>query len=476
MPDEEVDVVRFAGELDQLAAERAEHPPGAVLRPRQNRGGERLAPILDAEDEVDVEQVDAVSAGASRGSHQPIVAGRRYRVALSREQEERLGQWAGSLRALWNAALEQRQTAWRRCGTSVGLAEQCRDLTDAREAIPWLCEVPAQAAQQTLGDLDRAFVRFFRGEGHYPRFRSRRRDPGIRFPQRIEVRRVNRRWGEVKLAKLGWMRFRWTRGPGGRIKHATLTRDALGWHLSLCVELKARPMKPNGGPPLGIDRGVAALVATSDGELVRHEFWTEGERRRYRALQMQLARQRRRSRRRERTVRSIAGLRARVARRRRDALHKLSHRLTTNHGLLAVEDLDVRAMTRSAKGTLAEPGTNVAAKAGLNREILERSWGELRRQLTYKCEWYGSKLEPVPAHHTSQTCSACNVIDARSRESQARFRCRACGHTEHADVNAARVICARALDRTAGGPPVAARGGLAVGRPAKREPTLQEAA
>jgi IS605 OrfB family transposase len=230
---------------------------------------------------------------------------------------------------------------------------------------------------------------------------------------------------------------------------------------------------PNGGPPVGVDVGIAALAATSDGELVAHEFWRPAERRCRQTLKRRLARQRRGSRRREQTAGQLRRLHARVARRRDDALHKLSHRLATGRSLIAVEELDVRAMTRSARGTLEQPGRNVRAKAGLNREILERGWGELRRQLDYKTAWYGSMLVEIDQHHTSQTCSVCSAVDAASRESQARFRCRACGWSDNADVNAARVILARALERTAGGPSVAARGGLAVGRPVKREPPLR---
>ena len=167
----------------------------------------------------------------------------------------------------------------------------------------------------------------------------------------------------------------------------------------------------------------------------------------------------------------LAGLRGRVARRRRDALHKLSRRLATQHGLVAIEALDVKAMTRTAHGTLATPGKCVRAKAGLNREILERGWGELRRQLAYTTAWYGATLVEVDPRNTSQTCSVCGSVDPASRETQARFRCTACGRSDNADVNAARVILARALERSAGGLSVAARGGLAVGRPVKREPT-----
>jgi putative transposase len=118
--------------------------------------------------------------------------------------------------------------------------------------------------------------------------------------------------------------------------------------------------------------------------------------------------------------------------------------LANSHGLIVIEDLRIKNMTGSAKGTLAQPGVNVAQKRGLNRSILAQGWGELHRQLAYKTGWYGSQLAVVPASYTSQTCSARGVVDARSRESQTRFRCTASGHTEHADVNAARVILARA--------------------------------
>lgn len=139
--DEEVDVIALAGELDQLARECGEHSAGAVLQARQHRCGELFTAVLHAEHQVQVQQVDAVSASArSNTSHPMIVAGRRYRLRLTDAQEARLGQWSGALRVLWNAALEQRQRAWRDCGVSVGLAQQCRDLTDAdddaRSEIP----------------------------------------------------------------------------------------------------------------------------------------------------------------------------------------------------------------------------------------------------------------------------------------------------------------------------------------------------
>lgn len=152
-----------------------------------------------------------------------------------------------------------------------------------------------------------------------------------------------------------------------------------------------------------------------------------------------------RSGRHQRTLAQVAKLRAREARVRADFLHKLSRELANNHGLIAIEALQVKAMTRSAKGTIDEPGTNVRAKAGLNREILASGWGELRRQLDYKTAAAGGRLVEVPPAYSSQTCGVCGHRNGASRRG-GRFACTACGHQDHADINAARVILARAFE------------------------------
>ena len=129
--------------------------------------------------------------------------------------------------------------------------------------------------------------------------------------------------------------------------------------------------------------------------------------------------------------------------------------------MIRVEDLQIGNMTRSAKGTRGNPGRNVRAKAGLNREILRSGWGLLVRRLQDKAP---GRVEKVSPAFTSQRCSACGHVDAKSRESQARFVCTACGFACHADVNAAINIAA--------GHAVTARGGDGITRPVNREPHL----
>ena len=403
---------------------------------------------------------------ARAGSHQTILAGRRYRLYLSAEQQRLAERVAGCCRAVWNAALEQRRLAWELCGESVWSAQQIAELPSLKrsEGFEWLAaDGIAQSLQQTLRDLDAAYRRWLSGRAGPPRFKRKGRDDSFRLPQGrgLPMRKLNRGWAEVRLPKLGWCRFRLSRPLGGTVRHATVRRDALGWHVSFCVELQQQPAQPNGGPAVGVDRGVAATVALSTGELRHCPSLPAGQAERLRRLGRKAGRQetirrrrpnhrRRRSRRHHRTLDQIARLRARGARIRNDWLHELSTELASQHGLVAIEDLRIRNMTRSAKGTRAGPGVNVRQKAGLNRQILAQGWGELSRQLQYKTSWYGSELAEVPARHSSQTCSACGVVDPESRESQARFRCIACGHAEHADVNAARVILARAAEGSRG--------------------------
>jgi putative transposase len=143
----------------------------------------------------------------------------------------------------------------------------------------------------------------------------------------------------------------------------------------------------------------------------------------------------------------VQRVQARIARIRSDFLHKASTTVSKNHAVVCVEDLDVRAMTASAAGTVEEPGVNVRQKAGLNKAILDQGWGEFRRQVGYKQEWLGGWLLPVPAPNTSRTCPECGHVAAGNRPSQAVFRCVACGHEANADdvasINIARAGHAR---------------------------------
>jgi transposase len=352
----------------------------------------------------------------------------RYRLEPTPQQAAVLLRHCSDARYVWNLCVEQ-QSWWRQGRESApGYLEQARQLTAARAESPWLREGSQMVQQQALRDFAQAMRSFH---------------------------------GEVRVPKVGWVRFRWSRDVPADVKSYRVTRDRAGrWHVAFAHIPDPVP-GPGTGEVVGVDRGIAVSAALSTGELLSVPGLTARERARLRRLERKLARSRRGSNRRGKVRLSVARMKAREAGRRKDWAEKASTGLARRFDVIRVEALNIKAMTRSARGTTAEPGRNVAAKAGLNREIARSGWGLLVRRIEDKAP---GRVEKVPPAYTSQRCSACGHVARESRESQALFRCVACGYACNADVNAARNIAA--------GHAVKARGGDRVAGPVNREPQL----
>jgi putative transposase len=372
----------------------------------------------------------------------------------------------GHSRFVWNLAVEQ-HSHWRPGRSSApGYLEQCRQLTVARAENPWLAAGSQTVQQQALRDFAQAMAAFFdpKNPAGRPLWRKAGRDEGFRITGRgsqWDVRRVSRHVGQVWVPKAGWVRFRWSRAVPPGVKSYRVTLDCAGrWHVAFVAIPKPVPAPGNGGV-IGIDRGVAVSAALSTGEMLHAVGLSARERKRMRRLERKLADAKRGSNRRGRAKLAIARLRAREPDRCKDWVEKVSTDIARRFDVIRVEDLQIGNMTRSAKGTAGEPGRNVRAKAGLNREILRSGWGLLVRRLEEKAPGRVEKIKPA---FTSQRCSACGQVDGKSRKSQACFVCTACGFACNADVNAARNIAA--------GHAVTARGGLRDAGPVNREPQL----
>jgi len=312
----------------------------------------------------------------------------------------------------------------------VGFAEQSAQLPAMKAMMPWLAELPSQALQQTLRDLDAAFVNFFEGRARYPTFKSKRRgDPGIRWPQGVQL---NGRC--VFLPKLGWVKARMSRPVEGRVKSATVRFDGLRWHVSILCEVEIAIPARHPGEPIGIDVGIEESLALSDGRFFRLPVATPPEERRHRLLARRVSRCNPGSRRHAKVKHRLLVFRRHIVNRVSDARHKLTTDLAKNHGLVVVEALALKSLTRSARGSVEAPGTNVAAKSGLNRALLQQGHAETVRQLGYKLLWCGGELRNVNPAFTSQTCPACGHVSADNRPSRAVFRCTKCGRAGHADT------------------------------------------
>jgi putative transposase len=385
----------------------------------------------------------------------------RYRLRPTAAQETVLLGHCAQARYVWNLCVEQ-ESHWRPGrGPMPGFSGRCRQLSEARAENPWLAEGSVIVQQQAVRDHDQAMKYFFAGTHRRPSWRKSGRDEGFRIVhvKPGHVRRLNRNTGEVWVPKAGWVRFRWSRPVRQDVKSFRVTMDRAGrWHVAFAVV--PEPVEgPGTGAAVGVDRGVAVSAALSTGELLHCPSVAAPQQRRLRRLERKLARAARGSERRRRVRRAVARLKARSADIRKDWCEKTSTDIAGRFDLIRVEDLKIGNMTRSARGSTGQPGRNVRQKAGLNREIMRSGWGLLVRRLTDKAP---GRVEKVSPAYTSRRCSACGHIAAGSRESQALFRCVACGYACNADVNAARNIAA--------GHAVTARGGFRDAGPANREP------
>jgi transposase len=387
----------------------------------------------------------------------------RYRLQPSPAQEVALLEHCGHARFVWNLAVEQHRH-WKPGRRSApGFAEQCRQLTQARAENAWLRAGSIVVQQQALKDFAQAMANFFGRTHRRPTWRRRGQGEGFRIVavKTGDVRRLSRNVGEVRVPKVGWVRFRWSRAVPEGVKSYRVTRDAAGrWHVAFAAIPEPIPA-PGAGEVVGVDRGVAVSAALSTGELLHAPALRDTEKARLLRLLRKLARAERGSKRRGRVKVAIARLKARERDRRKDWVEKTSTDLARRFDVIAVEDLKIADMTRSAKGSIDAPGRNVRQKAGLNRGILANGWGRLVARLEHKAPGRVVKISPA---YTSQRCSACGIVDRKARESQAAFRCRSCGYAGNADVNAARNIA------HAAGHAVSARGGPPSGEPMNREP------
>lgn len=352
------------------------------------------------------------------------------------DQAELMNQFAGVCRLVWNIALEQRRDHWRRyqavTGNNLNYVNQARELTALRAEFDFVRAVHVTPLQRTIKALDEAYRRAFKGLASYPQPKKKGRHDAFSFAGReVKIEKINRRWGRVRLPKIGWVRFRLTRDVEGRICDADIVRTALGWQISIGCEVDREPI--DNGLAVGVDRGVAVPIMLSDGTAYELPAELAAVDRKARKAQRIASRRKRGSRRWVKAQRRVTVLRAKQARIRKHWAHVATTDIARRFGTVVVERLRTVNMTRSAKGTIEAPGRRVAQKRGLNRAILNVGWHQIETMLAYKA----ARLVKVDPAYTSQTCSCCGTVDSRSRENQASFVCAACGFRDNADRNAA---------------------------------------
>ena len=367
----------------------------------------------------------------------------KYRLNIKPEIEQQLRCMAGCRRFVWNNALSAVKTALD-AGERLGYSSLCTLLTETKSLFPFLLDAPSQALQQTLKDLDHAVRDAFDKNQplkEFPIFKKKGKSvESFRIPQGFVVDQSNSR---IKLPKLGWLRYRNSRKITGIPKNVTISLHCGNWYASIQTEQEvAEPV--HNLKQVGLDRGVNSFIALSDGTLIQPLNAFKTTSRKLARLQRQLSRKIKFSESWKKCKARITLLHSRIAAMRKDYLHKLSTVIAKNHGTVVLEDLKIKNMSASAKGTIETPGKNVKQKSGLNRSILDQGWGEFAHQIEYKLHWLGGTFLKVPPQYTSQRCSCCGHTEAGNRSKQ-KFVCLACGFELHADINAAKNILTAGL-------------------------------
>lgn len=357
----------------------------------------------------------------------------KYRLNLPDGAATRLSQYAGCARLVWNLALVAGGLNY------TNFRKTCAMLPIWKEKFAFLRDADAVSLQQSLRDLERAWKNFhdFPDDFNRPVYKKRQSHSSFRIVGKPARKTLQ---GKVWLPKFGWLAYRNSRPWCGKVTNVTFSRRANRWYVSILCEREVADPAKRQDNCVGIDVGIARYATLSTGEWAPSIFAYRRARRKLAKLARKLARAKKGSKRRIKTKMRLAACHAQIANKRAAHAHQVSSLIVKKHGRVKMEDLRLSNMMKSAKGTVENPGKNVAQKAGLNRHLADQGLRQFRTFLKYKLAWSGGILETVPAHYTSQTCHACKHVARENRVTQADFACVACGHTDHADVNAAKNI------------------------------------
>jgi putative transposase len=360
----------------------------------------------------------------------------KFRLYPNSDQRQALDRILEIHRQVYNAALQERRHAWKRCGASIHYADQANQLKEIRSFDDDAAWCNYSSLQQTLRRLDKAFQAFFRrvkaGETPgYPRFKGRGWFKSVCYVYDDGVRLKD---GRVYIQNVGLVRLFQHRPipDDGTIKMAILKRDRVGnWYVVFQVELPDVDIPLRDGPAVGIDMGLTHFATLSTGEMIENPRWFREAEGQLALLQRKRARHKRGSRRYRELSRQIRRLHEQVANKRRDFQHRLSARLVAEHALIAVEDLNVKGLCRSH----------------VSKSIGDAAWAQFLSMMEYKAAKAGTLFVRINPNGTTQNCSVCGRHVPKTL-SERQHTCPHCGFTAPRDVNAALNILDRGRART----------------------------
>jgi putative transposase len=356
----------------------------------------------------------------------------RYRFYPTTEQESLLRRTMGCARLVYNKALAARTEAWYERQERIDFVKTSFMLTSwkKQEDLDFLNEVSSVPLQQGLRNLQKAFTNFWAGRAKYPNFKKKHNGGSAEFTKAAF------RWkdGQVFLAKcIEALPIRWSRDFPSGCEPSTITiqLEASGrWFASLLVDTDIGQL-PKSDRSIGLDVGITSLIATSNGDKIANPKHFKQLRKKLKRVQKALSRKQKGSNNRHKARLKVALVHAQITDARKDFLHKLTTQLVRKNQTIVVEDLAIKNMVKNHKLALA---------------ISDASWGELIRQLAYKCEWYGRELVKIDRWFpSSKRCGSCGHVVDKLPLNIREWECPKCGMNHDRDINAANNILAAGL-------------------------------
>ena len=371
----------------------------------------------------------------------------KFKLVPTKEQQQLLWSYVHNCRFVYNWGLSQIKDHYNLTidsvtgkGKFLSYVDLAKELTDLKydPDTTFLQDSPTETLQQTLKDLREGLNRVFKLGAGFPRFKKR----GVcrnSFTFGHKTSQLYEDTHKIKMPKIGTVKIKNHRKiPAGELCEITVSEKLNKWYASISVKRQLPdPIHLHSDSMLGIDVGVVNFATFSDGRCIQPINSFQKHENRLVIEQRKLSQKQLGSNNRKKQRLKVARIHDKIQNVRRDFLHKASHAISESQAIVVVEDVKIKKMTKSASGTVENPGTNIKQKSKLNKSILDQGWFMFKTMLEYKLKWLGGQLIKINPAYTSQTCNICKHIDPISRISQAIFQCTNCGYMGHADVNAA---------------------------------------
>ena len=349
----------------------------------------------------------------------------KYRLKLTKVQEQKISSWIGACRFVYNSALELKLHIYNTRKENIHKFGLMKQLKEVRAEYDWIKDVPSGTLQDVIERLDKTHKNFFRGAG-FPKFAKKGRYNSITVKS---IKQIDS--NKFQIPKIGVIRIFNDRQPEGELKRATIKKELNKFYISIVVSEQAPLMIPSDSQ-VGVDMGLVHFATLSNNEHIPNPKHYKEYEQMLRKENRSLARKKKGSKRREKQKLKLQKLHRKIRDVRDDFLHKTSTSIIRRFGTIAVEDLRVKNMIKFGN---------------LGKHISDAGWGKFLSQLEYKSVWYGNTFIKVNPQYTSQTCSECGEVNSKSRISQSKFVCVKCGHIANSDVQASKIILLRGLGK-----------------------------